>query len=230
MLGKTKELCFSETGSYLHRATTRKYVKKHRTLDLKHLVRMVKDMEVVVEECVIEPWQQTDHVKDGDGREHNLVNVEDDQEHKQPVSDGEDKEVAAYYDVRDAEEGLIIGNETISDCLECPQCGKKFEFKNSLSNHIKSHSDLKRFQCQDCGRRFKKEGDYIRHRNCCGAPDKYKCEKCEKTFMNMNSLTNHIRVHNNEKPFQCSNCSARFKKLGDMTNHEVKFECLDSCK
>ena len=218
MLGKKKELCFSETGSYLHRATTRKYVKKHRTLDLKYLVRMVKDMEVVVEECVIEPWQLTDHVEVDD----NHVNVEDDQEHKHSVSDEEDKEVAAYYDVRDAEEGLIIGNETISDCLECPQCGKKFEFKKSLSNHIKSHSDLKRFQCQDCGRRFKKEGDYIRHRNCCGAPHKYKCEKCAKTFMNMNSLTNHIRVHNNEKPFQCSNCSARFKKLGDMTNHEVK--------
>ena len=114
--------------------------------------------------------------------------------------------------------------------LQKKPCEKKFEFKNSLSNHIKSHSGLKRYQCQDCGRRFKKEGDYLRHRNCCGAPHKYKCEKCEKTFMNMNSLTNHIRVHNNEKPFQCSNCSARFKKLGDLTNHEVKIEYLDSCK
>ena len=186
-------------------------------------MRMVEDMEVVVEEYVVGPWQQTDHVEVDD----NHVDVEDDQEHKHSVSDEEDKEVAAYYDVTETEEGLIE-NET--NFLKCPQCGKKFEFKNSLSNHIKSHSDLKRYQCQDCGRRFKKEGDYIRHRNCCGAPDKYKCEKCEKTFMNMNSLTNHIRVHNNEKPFQCSNCSARFKKLGDMTNHEVKFECLDSCK
>lgn len=163
-----------------------------------------------MEEYIVESWQREDHLYVGN--EHS---------HKESGSDEEDKNVAAYYDVTETEDALGKEKETSQSSLECPHCGKKFELKNSLSNHIKSHSDFRQFQCQDCGRRFKKEGDYQRHRHLCGTAHKYMCEICQKTFMNMNSLTNHTRVHNDEKPFQCGNCSTAFKKQGDMKNHEV---------
>ena len=166
-----------------------------------------------MEEYVVESWQREEHLYVG-GQDH---------QHKESVSDEEDKNVAAYYDVTETEDSTTNEKATSSsNSLECPHCSKKFEFRNSLSNHIKSHSNFKQFQCQDCGRRFKKEGDYRRHRNMCGTAHKYMCEICQKTFMNMNSLTNHRRVHNDEKPFQCTNCSTAFKKQGDMKNHEVR--------
>ena len=176
---------------------------------------VVKRMEVVVEEYVVESWQREEHLYVG-GQDH---------QHKESVSDEEEKNVAAYYDVTETEDNLTNEKETSNpNSLECPHCSKKFEFRNSLSNHIKSHSDFKQFQCQDCGRRFKKEGDYQRHRNLCGTAHKYICEICQKTFMNMNSLTNHARVHDDEKPFKCTNCSTAFKKQGDMKNHEVRID------
>lgn len=142
--------------------------------------------------------------------------------------DGSDKAVAAYYDVTEtsaaAEEASSVGDlSTVRESFKCPYCEKTFELRNSLSNHVKSHSNLRLFECQICGSRFKKEGDYLRHMSLCGKDHQFKCNKCGKSFMNMNSLTNHIRVHISEKPFSCPHCSASFKKQGDMKNHEVRF-------
>eukprot|EP00092_Neocalanus_flemingeri_P027790 GFUD01030166.1.p1 GENE.GFUD01030166.1~~GFUD01030166.1.p1 ORF type:complete len:591 (+),score=135.81 GFUD01030166.1:109-1881(+) len=132
-----------------------------------------------------------------------------------------EESVAAYYDVTDSLPNVGDGNtKSVVQHLKCPKCDKTFELKNSLSNHIKSHSEIRQFKCSNCERRFKKSGDYQRHLKLCGEDHQFKCDDCGKTFMSMNSLTNHARAHNNERPFQCEKCSTSFKKQGDMKNHE----------
>jgi len=131
--------------------------------------------------------------------------------------------VAAYYDVIASKVNVGDGKQDIKEVvkdLKCPKCDKTFELKNSLSNHIKSHSDIRQFKCTKCERRFKKSGDYHRHVKLCGEDHQFKCDDCGKTFMSMNSLTNHVMTHINERPFQCEKCSTSFKKQGDMKNHE----------
>jgi len=139
--------------------------------------------------------------------------------HESNVSE---ESVAAYYDVIDSKVSADVSKDKkeVDKVLKCPYCDKTFELKNSLSNHIKSHSDIRQFKCTNCERRFKKTGDYQRHIKLCGKDHQFKCHMCEKTFMNLNSLTNHERTHNNERPYQCEKCLTSFKKEGDMKNHE----------
>jgi len=189
-------------------------------------------MEVVVEEIVVDSWQESVNLGQeyfaeeqvlGEQEEiilepNEIIYVEDREEnHPQ-------KSVAVFYDAVDSEtyvETNLVNDNLVANHLKCPYCKKTFELRNSLSNHIKSHSALRQFVCQSCGRRFKKEGDQQRHVSLCGREHQFRCELCGKTFMNMNSLTNHVRVHNTDKPFQCPNCDTAFKKQGDMKNHEV---------
>ena len=177
---------------------------------------------MVVEEFVVEEWQDGAQLYVGPTDEEEVilqtteVEVGDNQEE-------EDKSVAAYYDITETEENMSTGKPVEDNSkLKCPHCEKTFELRNSLTNHIRSHSDVRQFACQGCGSKFKKEGDYQRHSGLCGKEHQFKCDVCGKTFMNLNSLSNHVRVHNTEKPFQCTNCSTAFKKQGDMKNHEVR--------
>ena len=190
----------------------------------------------VIEEVVVTCWQGGDDpavfvpIQDSITHEFYISSsalknddiLESDQTAAQK-SNASEESVAAYYDIIESK-GLVTEapKETrdFTKDLKCPHCEKTFELRNSLSNHIKSHSDIRQFKCMNCERRFKKPGDYQRHIKLCGAEHQFKCNLCEKTFMNLNSLTNHERAHNNERPFQCEKCSTSFKKEGDMKNHE----------
>jgi len=201
----------------------------------------------VVEEVVVETWQDEPDVfvpiQESEIHEYYVINntlesdiilettesileVEDPLQLKsKTLHDGNRASVAAYYDVTDTDTKVSAceakkGRSGVNNNYECPKCSKKFEQRNSLSNHIKSHSDVRQFKCSNCARQFKKPGDYSRHVRLCGEEHQFKCDQCGKTFMSLNSLTNHVRAHSNERPFQCETCLTSFKKQGDLTNHE----------
>jgi len=38
--------------------------------------------------------------------------------------------------------------------LACPQCGRVFNYRNSLVYHLRSHSGERPHQCEECGKSF----------------------------------------------------------------------------
>ena len=101
----------------------------------------------------------------------------------------------------------------------CPECGKTFRWRASVSQHMityhtpKSGSlleDVKRFTCHECGKRFKRQiclkVHLKRHREVMPCI----CSDCGKGFVDLCRLKIHMSMHNGPKPFMCETCGVGF--------------------
>ncbi|XP_063543642.1 zinc finger protein 271-like [Cydia strobilella] len=138
----------------------------------------------------------------------------------------------------------------------CDTCGKTFEQKHDLIQHIKkadtecipienyTYSEIKQqkqptgnkaFWCEICEKQFRDSSDIARHRRIHTGEKPYACDVCKKQFAQLSVLNRHKRIHTNEKPFQCDDCERQFRTSSDLGKHRrihvgaKKFNC-DFCK
>ncbi len=71
-------------------------------------------------------------------------------------------------------------------------CGKSFERKDHLTNHLNAHSGVRPYSCTYPG--------------------------CDKSFTQAGSRTKHMLVHSNGK-FECSQCKATFRRKPHLDRH-----------
>eukprot|EP01083_Nonionella_stella_P149018 472657_1 len=74
----------------------------------------------------------------------------------------------------------------------CPHCPKVLSSKNSLKDHIRSHTNERPF----------------------------KCKFCDSAFSRKNSWQEHLNAHTGKKPFKCKYCDLAFSKSGQKCDHE----------
>uniref|UniRef100_A0A4W5K1F3 C2H2-type domain-containing protein n=1 Tax=Hucho hucho TaxID=62062 RepID=A0A4W5K1F3_9TELE len=117
----------------------------------------------------------------------------------------------------------------------CPYFGKTFKLEGDLSKHM-IHTGEKRFSCGDCGKSFNRKGNLTQHILTHTGEKLFSCGDCGKRFSLKRNLTEHVRTHTGEKPFSCSDCGKSFKQKGHLTMHklthtgEKPFSCGDCGK
>ena len=79
----------------------------------------------------------------------------------------------------------IINNleNTRKKDIKCRNCNLVFNYRSSLSYHLKTLDDEK----------------------------KHKCDKCDKKFIEISKLLRHKKIHTGEKPYSCENCKRGFR-------------------
>jgi uncharacterized Zn-finger protein len=80
--------------------------------------------------------------------------------------------------------------------LQCPKCPATLSSKSNLSEHIKLHTEIYRFECHLCGKKCKKSSNLKVHLQSTHSDERnVRCEICGKTMKKKSSLAIHMRIH-----------------------------------
>ncbi|XP_034837844.2 zinc finger protein 260-like [Maniola hyperantus] len=101
----------------------------------------------------------------------------------------------------------------------CDLCQKMFKQKKVLSQHIRSHSLVKRFACKICQYKTKYKHHLKLHMKTHTGEKPYSCKLCERKFVTNSRLVMHIRTHTGEKPYSCKLCERKFISSSHLVEH-----------
>ncbi|XP_037827407.1 oocyte zinc finger protein XlCOF15-like [Lucilia sericata] len=102
----------------------------------------------------------------------------------------------------------------------CEFCGKSFRVKTQLGYHITAiHTKVRAFKCNMCPKDFLKKRDLTDHvKSHLNIRDKI-CVTCGKGFSNCDSLRRHRQIHSAVKRYACKLCDAKFHQFVGLNAH-----------
>lgn len=111
----------------------------------------------------------------------------------------------------------------------CYVCQKKFDFRQYLTQHLKSHKETSDHLCTTCGACFKTRYLLTAHMQIHNEKT-FECDQCDKKFKLFVRYRKHLWCHNTNLSFVCQVCSKAFKmkkylKLHMAIHDEPKIHC-----
>lgn len=104
----------------------------------------------------------------------------------------------------------------------CESCGKRYNSKNLLEEHMNTHTGIRPHVCETCGKDFASKYTYKAHVKTHEVrPRPFKCSRCTKTFLSQQNLTQHERTHNGIKDYVCHQCGKAFTSSHNLEVHNI---------
>ncbi|XP_041986037.1 zinc finger protein 62 homolog [Aricia agestis] len=104
--------------------------------------------------------------------------------------------------------------------LSCKWCGKKFDMKSRLSEHIVKHTRERNFTCEICGAKFVSNPSLVYHRRLHTGERPYPCDMCNEHFLSATTrLLHKHRVHLGPTK-ECNICQAKFITSFELKKHK----------
>ncbi|XP_039292961.1 uncharacterized protein LOC111044240 [Nilaparvata lugens] len=114
----------------------------------------------------------------------------------------------AFYDKSDLKQHLQIHSGKTIEC-HFADCVFTCRSVGELSNHLRTHSDLRLFRCEQCDYSAKTKQQLSRHAKThnIGESKELQCSECQFKTKNATHLKRHAILHSGTKPYQCPHCS-----------------------
>ncbi|KAF0684922.1 Aste57867_23166 [Aphanomyces stellatus] len=106
-----------------------------------------------------------------------------------------------------------------------PGCGKRFNRKFTLKEHMKTHTGARPYACDydGCSACFSTSGNLSRHKFTHTGEKPFGCtfDMCFKRFCTKEKLARHVKTHSGIRPFTCKidGCNKRFSTSGNLGRH-----------
>jgi len=124
--------------------------------------------------------------------------------------------------------------------FKCVLCDYSCKVKQTLTGHMRKHSNAKLFSCSICHVKLRDRDSVNRHIKAIHQgitrPKNFKCESCDYRAVSRSQITVHQRVHTGERPFACKECDFTTAIPGSLKYHIVakhtvrdRFKC-EHCK
>ena len=84
-----------------------------------------------------------------------------------------------------------LGRSLSTRKTNCKICGKSFEFKANLMQHLKAHSEIREYSCGRCGKYFSTQEMLNKHTQS-HKGEEIACASCKKKFAHGKSLKRHL--------------------------------------
>ncbi|RVE62325.1 hypothetical protein OJAV_G00156020 [Oryzias javanicus] len=153
---------------------------------------------------------------------------------------------AKGVDVREEKQAAADGVEDVElspkqkkFSIECKDCGKKFDCRETfqLHRHFHMHEDeLTPLTCKECGLTFQHRSSLIKHRSQHKEKEeqqqqllatkkeygRFQCAECQRIFYSTDKLRDHNCSNTVEKPYHCPLCRQDFQFKASVTKHMSK--------
>jgi uncharacterized Zn-finger protein len=119
----------------------------------------------------------------------------------------------------------VTPQKSSSRAYKCSDCGRRFNRKYTLTEHMKTHTGERPHVCRagGCGKRFSTSGNLSRHMRLHGAIEPVHCpvKGCTCKFMSDIKLAKHMRTHYVPRTHTCKvpACGKSFSTTGNLNRH-----------
>ncbi|KAM8869822.1 uncharacterized protein AB9W97_016971 [Spinachia spinachia] len=111
--------------------------------------------------------------------------------------------------------------DAVEKPYHCPLCRQEFQFKVSVTKHMRLHCMDVVFACQECSQTFPNSMALRCHRRCHAALKPYECPECGLVFKHYSVMEDHRRRHtDNTRPHLCNICGKAFKYSSLLHQHQ----------